>query len=88
MNIKVAAFTVNEKSSNTSTCSPGEMFGIQMCAFSSSYYICWTVFRSVTVGECSSGDIAILIILSRKNRKMVLELLLVRAIVDWYQTRK
>ena len=37
----------------------------------------WAVFRSVMVGECSSGDIAIFIILSRKNKKMVLEHLLV-----------
>ena len=35
------------------------------------------VIRSVAVGECSSGDIAIFIILSIRNRKMALKLLLV-----------
>ena len=41
-----------------------------------------TLLSSVTVGECSSGDIAKSIILSRKNMKMVLELLLVLSILN------
>ena len=35
------------------------------------------VIRSVTVGDCSSGNIAMFIIMSRRNRKMALEILLV-----------